>query len=114
MNPRLNRKPTLIPPVRARRQHLLPPRGQRPFGALLGDEAQRDEFVAYGVGRELRAAVRDAFEGGALRLAEDQELFFFLFGHSGLWLLYSIVVSGREPLPRFATPASWQASLPLP
>lgn len=80
----LNRKPARVAPVRAGREHLLARRGQRPFGALLHDEAQRDEFVADRVGGELGAAVREAFEGRALRLAEDQQFFFFLFGHLGL------------------------------
>lgn len=76
-----NRKPARVPPVRPRRQHLLARRGQRPFGALFHDQSQRDEFVADGVGGELGAAVREAFESCALGLAEDEELEFFLVGH---------------------------------
>lgn len=79
-----NRKPARVPPVRVRREHLLARRGQRPFGALLDHEAQRDEFVADRVGGELGAAVREALQRRALRLAEDQEFLFFLFGHFGL------------------------------
>lgn len=79
-----NRKPPGVAPVRARRQHLLALRGQCPFGALLDHQTQRDEFVADRVGGELGAAVRQAFERRALRLAEDEELLFFLFGHFGL------------------------------
>lgn len=79
-----NRKPARVAAVRAGREHLLARRGQCPFGALLDDQSQRDEFVADGVGGELGAAVREAFERRALRLAEDQQFFFFLFGHFGL------------------------------
>lgn len=76
----LNRKPTRVAPVRARRQHLFALRGQRPFGALLHHQTQRDEFVADRVGGELGAAVRQAFERRTLRLAEDEE--FLFFGHA--------------------------------
>ena len=78
-----HRKPARVAPVRVRRQHLLARRGQRPLRALFDDEAQRDEFVADRVGGELGAAVREAFEGCALRLAEDQEFLFLLVGHLG-------------------------------
>lgn len=78
-----NRKPARVAPVRARREHLLARWGQGPFRALLHHETQRGEFVADGVGRELGAAVREAFEGRALGLAEDQQFLFFLVGHSG-------------------------------
>lgn len=78
----LNRKPARVPPVRPSRQHLLARRGQRPFGALLHDQAQRHEFVADGVGGELGAAVGKAFQRRALGLAEMDE-FGFLVGHSG-------------------------------
>lgn len=98
----LNRKPARVPPVRACRQHLLPRRGQRPFGALFDHEAQRDEFVADGVGGELGAAVREAFEGRALRLAEDQQFLFFLFGH--FWPLASCCGAGG--LASLALPAA--------
>lgn len=77
----LDRKPARVPPVRARRQHLLALRGQRPFGALFHHQPQRHEFVADRVGGELGAAVRQAFERRALRLAEDDE--FLFFGHLG-------------------------------
>ena len=50
------------------------------FGKAI-PKAKLDEFVADRVGGELGAAVRQAFERRALRLAEDQEFFFFLFGH---------------------------------
>lgn len=79
-----NRKPARVPPVRARCQYLLACRGQRPFGALLHDQSQRDEFVADRVGGELGAAVRQAFERRTLRLAEDDEFLFLFFGHFGL------------------------------
>ena len=83
-----NREPARIPPVRARRQHLLALRGQCPFGALFHHQPQRDEFVADRVGGELGAAVRQAFERRTLRLAEDDE--FLFFGHLvGLDLLGS-------------------------
>lgn len=94
-----NRKPTRIPPIRACREHLLARRGQRPFGALLDDEAQRDEFVADGVGRELGATVREAFEGRALRLAEDQQFFFFLFGHLDSFLGFRAPHRAAGPTP---------------
>lgn len=80
----LNRKPPGIPPVRSRREHLLARRGQRPFRALLHDEAEGGEFFAYGVAGELGAAVRYAFEARALGLAEGQQFEpGFLVGHAG-------------------------------
>lgn len=84
IQPSSNRKPARVPAVGARRQHLLALRGQGPFGALLDDQPQRDEFVADRVGGELGAAVRETFEARALRLAEDEEFLFLLFGHFGL------------------------------
>ena len=104
---RLNRKPARIPPVRSRRQHLLARRGQRPFRALLHHETQRDEFVADGVGGELGAAVGEAFEGGALGLAEDQQFLFFLVGHSGGLLTLFLRGAGK----RFCPPrCDWRTS----
>lgn len=78
-----NRKPARVPPVRPSREHFLTRRGQRPFRALLHDQTQRDEFVADGVARHLRAAVGQALQRRALGLAEDQQFQFFLVGHFG-------------------------------
>src|SRR3546814_9374302 len=60
-SPSSNRKSARISPVRVRRQHLLALRGQGPFGILLRDETQYDEFVADGIGRQVGAAVGQTF-----------------------------------------------------
>src|SRR3546814_7724707 len=70
-SPSSNRKSARISPVRVRRQHLLALRGQGPFGILLRDETQYDEFVADGIGRQLGAAVGQPFEGRARGLAKE-------------------------------------------
>src|SRR3546814_7571466 len=90
-------------------------RGQGPFGILLRDETQYDEFVADGIGRQLGAAVGQPFEGRALGLAKDEEFGFFLIGH--LMALFAIccarpVDAGRPPRCDWRT--SSQVSLPLP
>ena len=61
---------------------------------LLHHQTQRDEFVADGVGRELGAAVREAFEGRALRLAEDQQFLFLFVGHFGPGLFMVVPGAG--------------------
>src|SRR3546814_17711122 len=83
-------KSARISPVRVRRQHLLALRGQGPFGILLRDETQYDEFVADGIGRQLGAPVGQPFEGRALGLAKDEEFGFFLIGDR------KSVVSGKS------------------